>query len=102
LQTEYRENSISFLLGLLEGAQYVSAKAKMINKGPRKDSFLEFSHKLLTSSISMNAKELAERIWDHSEFETQEEFNDPKITSFQELSKDKMLTGVVYLIGVFL
>ncbi len=98
LATEYSCYAITFLLDLLEGAQYVTIKARIVTLHAKKTSFVEFSHKISTASMSSGAKELI--VWEKEEFATEAELADPKVVSWQEYSRDRLMTGAVYLTGV--
>ena len=102
LATEYKSYAMRFLKELLEGKEYVSVKARVVGSGPKQESLLEFSHKILTPSMSTSAQETTKAIWDNDEFAIAEELENPKVKELREYSKDRLLLGAIYLIGVIL
>ena len=105
LDTDYRYHCLTFLLELLEGSQFVGTLVKEAadyseaKKGD--DSNYEFSHKLLTSSMSAITKELFQIVSDDSLFSRDFQRNDEAIETMQS-DYDRLLAGAIYLVGVIL
>lgn len=101
METEFNYFVVAFLLDLFEGAQYTAIKAKCLNKEAvlkkKVEPVYEYSHSLLTCSMSSKAREYFSLFYEDTPKELQ---RDKIVSASIERSEDKLISGAILLIGV--
>ncbi len=100
MANDYKYGTIAFLIDLLEGAQYVSVKARRAGTSKRAEPLYELSTKLTSPSMSSAGKALSGCLSDHDNFSAGQDQADPAVKGLLEHFRDKLLAGAVQLLGV--